>query len=65
MLSVERVGRYRVPESEIIVEGGAIHTDGEGTLLITEQCLLRLNPTKSKKEIEAVLKRRLNVECVI
>ena len=51
---VEGVDRYRAP---IVCEGGAIHTDGEGTLLVTEQCLLHVNrnPDLSKDEIERVL----------
>ena len=35
--------RYRAP---LVNEGGAIHVDGQGTVLVTEQCLLdrRRNP---------------------
>jgi agmatine deiminase len=32
--------RYRAP---FINEGGAIHVDGQGTVLVTEQCLLKRN----------------------
>jgi agmatine deiminase len=51
---VEGVGRYRAP---IVCEGGAVHSDGEGTLLVTEQCLLQANrnPDLSRDEIERVL----------
>ena len=42
----------------MILEGGSIHVDGEGTLLTTEQCLLNKNrnPNLSKEEIEKNLK---------
>jgi agmatine deiminase len=41
----------------MVAEGGAIHTDGEGTLLVTEECLLNpnRNPTLTRAEIEARL----------
>ena len=38
--SSERCARYRAP---IVNEGGAIHVDGEGTALVTEECLLNSN----------------------
>jgi len=43
----------------LILEGGSIHTDGEGTILTTKECLLHpsRNPDMSQAEIEtAVLK---------
>ena len=40
VLEVERADRYRAP---IVLEGGSIHTDGEGTVLTTEECLLNHN----------------------
>ncbi|MFJ7905690.1 agmatine/peptidylarginine deiminase [Kitasatospora sp. NPDC096204] len=53
--------------SEMILEGGAITVDGEGTLITTEQCLLHpnRNPGMSREEIEAELKQRLGVTKVI
>src|SRR5581483_8566858 len=49
---------YRRIAAPIVLEGGAINSDGEGTLLVTEECLLdpRRNPGMSKEEIEQVLK---------
>jgi agmatine deiminase len=39
-------------------EGGALHTDGQGTVLTTEQCLLNpnRNPGVSRADVEEVLK---------
>ena len=38
MCEMERVDRYRL--DDFILEGGSIHVDGEGTLMVTEECLL-------------------------
>jgi len=64
LLEMERFDRYRAP---LILEGGSIHVDGEGTLLVTEQCLLHpnRNPKLRQADIEAYLKDYLNVEVVI
>jgi agmatine deiminase len=50
-----------------VLEGGAIHSDGEGTLLVTEACLLSggRNPHLSKAEIEKKLLEYLGAEKVI
>jgi agmatine deiminase len=52
--AIEGVDRYRAP---LVMEGGAIHSDGEGTLLVTEQCLLNpnRNPALSREQIERYL----------
>lgn len=58
---IERVSRYRAP---IVLEGGSIHVDGEGTLITTEECLLNRNrnPGLSREEIERVLADYLGTE---
>ncbi|GAA2814815.1 agmatine deiminase [Kitasatospora paracochleata] len=65
-LLLERLGVPAI-RSEMILEGGAITVDGEGTLITTEQCLLHpnRNPDLSREEIEAELKARLGVTKVI
>lgn len=52
--------RYRAP---IILEGGALHVDGEGTALLTEECELdpKRNPGKTRAQMEAVLRDFLGV----
>ena len=37
-----------------VLEGGSFHTDGQGTLLVTESCLLHKNrnPNYNKNQIE-------------
>ena len=54
-------------QRDFILEGGSIHTDGAGTLITTESCLLSRgrNPQLSKAEIEARLKDTLGVKKVI
>lgn len=50
-----------------VLEGGSIHTDGEGTLITTEACLLSKgrNPKLSKDEIGHVLKDVLGIKKII
>ena len=54
-------------KNNMILEGGSIHVDGEGTLLTTEQCLLNKNRNSklSIKEIENNLKEFFNVNKII
>jgi agmatine deiminase len=64
VLEIEGDDRYRAP---IVLEGGAIHVDGEGTVLTTEECLLNpnRNPELSREQIERVLLDYLGAEKVI
>jgi len=53
--------------SEMVLEGGAVAVDGQGTLITTEECLMHSNrnPGWSKAEIEAELMAQLGVTKVI
>jgi agmatine deiminase len=64
VLEVERDGRYVAP---LVLEGGSIHVDGEGTVLTTEQCLLNpnRNPGLDRAAIEAALHAHLGTEKVV
>ncbi|MCW8356184.1 MAG: agmatine deiminase [Marinomonas sp.] len=57
----------QVYAAPLILEGGSIHVDGEGTLYTTEECLLHpsRNPDLSKADIEDLLKVYLNVDKII
>lgn len=50
-----------------VLEGGSIHSDGEGTVIVTEACLLSggRNPKLSKDEISDMLKKWLGAEKII
>lgn len=64
VLDIERADRYRAP---IVLEGGSIHVDGQGTVLTTEECLLNpnRNPALSREQIEQTLYDYLGCERVI
>jgi agmatine deiminase len=62
--AIESVEVYNAP---LVLEGGSIHVDGEGTLLTTEQCLLNenRNPDLSREQIETYLCEYCGVEKVL
>jgi agmatine deiminase len=64
VLETEGAGRYRAP---IVLEGGSIHVDGQGTVMATEECLLNpnRNPRLSRGEIERVLFDYLGAERMV
>lgn len=64
ILNLHHYPRIAAP---IVLEGGAINGDGEGTLLVTEECLLdpRRNPGATKDGMEQVLRALLGVETII
>lgn len=65
VLNIEGLPRYRT--EGFVLEGGAIHTDGEGTLLTTAECLLNpnRNPDLTKAQIEQQLSDYLGIDKVI
>lgn len=64
ILDLEGAPRYRAP---FVLEGGAIHVDGEGTVLTTEECLLSpgRNPGMSRQEIETQVCAYVRAEKVL
>lgn len=62
---LERVDYYEL--DDFVLEGGSIHVDGEGTVLVTEMCLLSpgRNPHMNKEEIEDKLCEYLNCDKVL
>jgi agmatine deiminase len=57
----------KIYEGPLTIEGGALHVDGAGTLLVTEQCLLNenRNPELTRQQIEARLALFLGVLRII
>jgi len=64
---LEHLGEERIDASDLVLEGGSIAVDGQGTLIATEQCLLHpsRNPELSREEIESRLRERLGVERIL
>jgi agmatine deiminase len=63
VMEMTRVDGYEAP---LILEGGSIHVDGQGTLITTEECLLNpnRNPHLNRDEIENHLRDYLNIQKV-
>ncbi|EOH46641.1 hypothetical protein SSI_01142 [Enterococcus faecium EnGen0191] len=61
----ERIEYYQL--QEFVLEGCSIHTDGEGTLFATEECLLSegRNPQLDKESIEKILKEYCGIEKIV
>jgi agmatine deiminase len=64
VLEIERLSRYKAP---LVLEGGSIHVDGQGSCITTEECLLSAgrNPDLTRGQIENYLKEYLKVEKVL
>lgn len=63
----ENIGADCCRAEDFVLEGGSIATDGEGTLLVTEACLLSAgrNPSLTKPQIERKLMDYLGAQKVI
>ncbi len=64
VLSIVGAKRF---QSRLFCEGGALETDGAGTLLTTSRCLLSLsrNPHWSREEVESELESQLGIQRVL
>ncbi len=64
VLELEGRARYKAP---LVLEGGSIDVDGQGTVLVTEECLLSpgRNPDLTKEQIEGHLRDYLGAEKVV
>lgn len=53
--------------ASMVLEGGSIHSDGEGTILTTRECLLNpnRNPHMNQQDVENALKKYIGGEKVI
>ncbi len=66
-LFADRFGYELIDAAPFVLEGGSVHSDGEGTVLVTEACLLSAgrNPKLSRAEIEERLQYYLGAEKVL
>lgn len=64
VLEIEGRDGYR---TGFVNEGGAIHVDGMGTALVTEECLLNANrnPRMSRRQVESALRAHLGVSAIV
>jgi len=66
---IRMAGALGIPlyQPELVLEGGSIETNGQGTLLTTQSCLLNpnRNPDRDRKQIEQLLRDHLGVRKVL
>jgi len=64
ILKHENIRAFHAP---LVMEGGSIHVDGEGTLISTEECLLNpnRNPGLNREELETYLREYVGAEKVV
>jgi agmatine deiminase len=60
-------GRTPLRAVDLVLEGGSIESDGEGTVLTTSKCLLNpnRNPDLTKEQIEATLKEEFGLKQIL
>jgi agmatine/peptidylarginine deiminase len=68
-LELQRKGVFKTPlhTLPLILEGGSIDSDGEGSMLTTENCLLTptRNPKLNKQQIEELLRKEFGLERIL
>lgn len=67
MAKLDGFGQTKLNDHELILEGGSIETDGQGTLLTTKTCLLNKNrnPQLNQTQIEDKLKTTLGFKRIL
>ncbi len=63
--SVAQLFKLPIISTKLISEGGAIESNGQGTLMTTESVVLKRNPQMTKQQIEDEYKRVLGVKKII
>ncbi len=62
---VAQLYKFPVVDTKLISEGGAIESNGQGTLMTTESVVLKRNPGMTKQQIEDEYKRVLGLKKII
>lgn len=67
MVSAGLLRGIYAPQPGFVLEGGSIESDGQGTLMVTEECLLTptRNPGLTREDIDSVLTRTLGARKVV
>ncbi len=60
-------GSARIRHGSMVLEGGGIESDGQGTLMVTSECLLspNRNPHLSRRQTENMLKRLFGLQQIL
>ena len=63
----DAIGKGIIDHHDLVLEGGSIHSDGEGTLMVTESCLLSggRNPSMTKEQIDNYLCNALGASKIL
>ncbi|MCF6766341.1 agmatine deiminase family protein [Thiotrichales bacterium 19S3-7] len=58
---------WQIESTEMVLEGGSIHSNGNGTLLTTQECLIeaKRNPNLTQDQIQQTLFKHLNCETIL
>lgn len=66
-MHIAKLSEAQIFKPDIVMEGGAIESNGDGAILTTEQCLLNKNrnPELTKRQIEDYLKHYLGAHTII
>jgi agmatine deiminase len=62
---MSKINKARVIKSNLVMEGGALETNGKGILIQCEQVTLQRNPGWTKEDIEEEYRRIMNITKVI